>query len=65
MMKVIFAHIAKLEDATAFYELEYPGLGKRFQQEVKKSIKRIIEYPKAWSIERNDIFFLLTKLLIL
>lgn len=56
-MKVIFTKFAKLEleDATSFYELEYPGLGKRFKQEVKKSIKRILEYPKAWSIERSDI----------
>ncbi|MBW7898248.1 Plasmid stabilization system protein [Candidatus Brocadiaceae bacterium B188] len=56
-MKVIFTNLAKLEleDATAFYELEYLGLGKRFKQEVKKSIKRIIEYPKACSIERGDV----------
>lgn len=57
MMKVIFANLAKLEleDATLFYELEYPGLGKRFKQEVQNSIKRIIEYPKAWLRERGDV----------
>ncbi|NUO07716.1 MAG: type II toxin-antitoxin system RelE/ParE family toxin [Candidatus Brocadia sp.] len=56
-MKVIFTNLAKLEleDATTFYELEYQGLGKRFKQEVEQSIRRIIEYPKASSIERGDI----------
>ncbi len=56
-MKVVFTSFAKseLEEATAFYELEYKGLEKRFKQEVKKSIKRIIEYPKVYSIERGDI----------
>jgi len=39
-MKVIFTNFIKLEleDAIAFYELEYPGLG-GFKQEVKKSLK--------------------------
>ncbi len=56
MMKVIFSKYAKLEleDATYFYDLEFEGLGHRFKEEVKKAIKRITEYPKAWSIERGD-----------
>jgi plasmid stabilization system protein ParE len=56
-MKVTFTKFAKqeLEDAVAFYELEYPGLGKKLKEEVRKSIIRIIEYPKAWSIERGDV----------
>ena len=56
-MKVIFSKYAKLEleDATYFYELEFEGLGYRFKKEVKKAVKRISEYPKAWSVERGDI----------
>jgi len=48
-MEVIFAGLARKEltDAELYYELEYPGLGKRFKEEIKKSIERIIEHPKA------------------
>lgn len=37
-MKIVFSKYAKLEleDAIHFYELEFPGLGKRFKEEVKK-----------------------------
>lgn len=56
-MKVIFTKLAKLElqDAAAFYELELPGLGKKLREEIKKAILRIVEYPKAWSIEREGV----------
>jgi plasmid stabilization system protein ParE len=56
-MKVIFTKLAKLElqDAVAYYELELSGLGKRFKEDVKKAILRIVEYPNAWSIERNEV----------
>ncbi len=56
-MKVIFTKIAKdeLEDASDYYEIEPPGLGKRFKNEVKASISRIRQYPKAWAVERGEI----------
>lgn len=56
-MKVIFSKFAKqeLDDATYFYEIESQGLGKRFREEIRKAAKRIIEYPKAWSVERGDV----------
>jgi len=56
-MNVIFSKYAVLEldDAVDFYNQEYPGLGNRFKQEVKKAALRISEYPTAWSIERGDI----------
>ena len=56
-MKVIFSKYAKLEldDAMYFYNLKFEDLGYRFKEEVKQAIKRISEYPKAWSIERGDI----------
>ena len=55
--KVIFNELAKYEfgDAVEFYELEQSGLGGRFKEEIKKSIKRIVEYPNAWSVERGEI----------
>ena len=57
MMNVIFSRYAKLEleDAAYFYDLEFEGLGRRFNKEVEKAAKRISEYPKAWSSERGDI----------
>jgi plasmid stabilization system protein ParE len=56
-MKVIFAKLAKqeLDDAVRFFELQTPGLGRRFRAEVKKAAIRITEYPEAWSIERGEI----------
>ena len=56
-MKVIFAKLAKLEldDATIYYELEHPGLGIKFKDEVKKNIERIKKYPEAAVLERGEI----------
>ncbi|MEI7616746.1 MAG: type II toxin-antitoxin system RelE/ParE family toxin [Actinomycetota bacterium] len=57
MTKVVFNEIAKdeLEDAIKFYELEYPGLGEKFREEIKKSIKRLIEHPNAWVTETGEV----------
>ena len=56
-MKVVFAEIAKIEldDACSYYELEMPGLGIRFKEEVRKAAIRIAEFPTAWSVERGEI----------
>lgn len=56
-MEVLFSEFAlkELEDATVYYELEYPGLGETFKAEIKKSIERIIQHPLAWSIERGEV----------
>lgn len=56
-MKILFSKFAKqeLDDAIAYYQTEHPGLGLVFKNEVKSSLKRISEHPKAWSIEINDV----------
>ena len=56
-MKIVFDKLAQLEldDALEYYELEAPGLGKRFKVEVKSGIRRIHEYPDAWTKEKNDV----------
>jgi plasmid stabilization system protein ParE len=56
-MKVILDKLAILEidDASEFYELEVPGLGTRFREEVKKGIRRICEYPNAWKKEKGCV----------
>ncbi len=57
MMRVIFTDLARqeLEDAVGYYELEYPGLGLRFKEEVRKAVMLITSYPRAWSMERGDV----------
>jgi hypothetical protein len=35
--------------------MEYKGLGRRFREEIRKAVKRISEYPEAWSVEWGDI----------
>ena len=56
-MRVIFSKLAKfeLDDAFEYYELEHAGLGKRFKKEARDSIKRILQYPRAWPVERDEI----------
>ncbi len=56
-MKVVFTELAHAEllDACDYYELEFSGLGKRFQQEIQQVINRIIQFPFAWPNEKNDI----------
>lgn len=48
-MNIEFLPIAKLEldDAIGYYELQLEGLGKRYKEEVRTSLKRISIFPKA------------------
>jgi len=56
-MQILFSKIAKreLDDAVRYYNLEYPGLGRLFKEEVRKAALRIALHPEAWSRERGDI----------
>ncbi len=56
-MNVLFNELALIEfrDAVEFYELEQTGLGKQFEEEIKRSLRRIKRYPAAWSIEKGEI----------
>ncbi|NTW70238.1 MAG: type II toxin-antitoxin system RelE/ParE family toxin [Chlorobiaceae bacterium] len=56
-MKVVFLKYARqeLDDAIQFYEMEFSGLGQSFSEEVKKAVSRIVAYPEAWPLEREDI----------
>jgi hypothetical protein len=56
-MKVLFDKLAKMEldDASEYYEFEVPGLGVRFREEIKLGIRRILEFPTAWAIEKDDV----------
>ena len=56
-MKIIFNELAlyEFEDAIDYYNLELPGLGDVFKEEIKKSIHRIHEYPTSWPSLTNNI----------
>jgi len=56
-MTIVFDKLAQLEldDASEYYELEMPGLGARFREEVKRGIRRIRAYPDAWAKEKDDV----------
>jgi len=51
-MNIEFLPLAKLEldNAIEYYELQLEGLGKRYKEEVRTSIKRISIFPQAWSL---------------
>lgn len=50
-MKIEFLDPAKKElaEAIAYYNQESEGLGYRFAVEVRKTLSRIVQYPRAWS----------------
>lgn len=56
-MKIEILEIAGKEFITAkeFYDLDQPGLGVRFENEIKQALSRIQHYPTAWSLERKEI----------
>ncbi|MCK5240869.1 type II toxin-antitoxin system RelE/ParE family toxin [bacterium] len=56
-MEVLLDDLARLEldDASEYYELEVPGLGRQFREAVKRGIRRILEYPTAWPEEDEDV----------
>ena len=56
-MEVKFNELAvkEMNDAIAYYELQYSGLGAAFKVEIKKAVNRIIKYPKAWLSVDEDI----------
>ncbi len=51
-MNVEFLEPARTDliDAVMYYERQREGLGRDFSQEVRKTIKRIVRYPEAWSL---------------
>jgi len=56
-MNLIFNELARdeLKDAFEFYDLEFPGLGFTFREEIKKSLRRIQDYPTAWPSVTKEI----------
>lgn len=56
-MTMEILEIARLEfdEAKEFYEIEQPGLGTQFDEQIKHSLLRIQQYPQAWPPERKEI----------
>lgn len=48
-LKLLTAAKADVASAIAYYNAQEPGLGVDFAAEVRKTIERILQYPKAWS----------------
>lgn len=40
---------AEFDEAVAYYDSQQGGLGSQFPEEVKLTLRRILQYPEAWS----------------
>ncbi len=49
-MKITFLEEAKyeLDEAIEYYDLQSPGLGQQFLQEVLNTLDRVASFPQAW-----------------
>jgi len=56
-MKIEFLPPAKqeLDDAIEYYNLQVKDLGKHFKQEIKSALKRIQNFPYAWSEVESEM----------
>ncbi len=56
-MIIDILEIARREynEAKEFYEIEQPGLGAQFEEQIRHSLLRIQQYPQAWPPERKEI----------
>lgn len=56
-MKIIFDRLAKEElyDSIEYYEIEIKGLGIKFKEEVKRSLRIIKKMPKIGSSESENV----------
>ena len=56
-MNIKYLKIAREEfhSAIKYYESQQTNLGRKFQSDVKNSISRIKEFPKAYVVIKNDV----------
>ena len=49
-MKITFLEEAKyeLDEAIDYYDLQSPGLGQQFLQEILNTLDRVASFPQAW-----------------
>lgn len=53
--KIITEAELELDDAYDYYEYELEGLGKRFLEEFKRGVNRILNHPYAWSLVQDNV----------
>ena len=57
-MKLLFVHeVAEIEinEASDFYDLESPGLGTVFINEIQENFEKILEFPEASELIRDRV----------
>ncbi len=56
MARAVYHRLAEFElnDAARYYELERPGLGKAFLDEVGRCTQRILELPESTPVVRGN-----------
>ena len=54
-MEILEIARREFDEAKEFYEIEQPGLGTQFDEQIKHSLLRIQKYPQAWPPERKEI----------
>jgi hypothetical protein len=56
-LKIRFISAAQEEfrEAILYYNLQRPGLGATFREEVKAAIRRIVQQPLAWHLMGGNI----------
>jgi hypothetical protein len=47
-MEIIEIARREYDEAKEFYETEQPGLGSKFEEQIRHSLLRIQQYPQAW-----------------
>jgi hypothetical protein len=49
VISYIYPAELELDEAIEYYNYFLPGLGSEFYTEVKRSLERIVHFPKAWT----------------
>jgi plasmid stabilization system protein ParE len=55
IMEILEIARREFDEAKEFYEIEQPGLGAKFEEQIRHSLLRIRQYPQAWPPERKEI----------
>ncbi len=55
IMEILEIARREYDEAKEFYEIEQPGLGTQFEEQIRHSLLRIQQYPQAWPTERKEI----------
>jgi len=55
LLKILVPARSEIEEATAWYDAQAPGLGSKFRQELIHGLKRVRDFPRAWHPVRGKI----------